>query len=72
VSRENGERSAYPQKEREKWRDRLGLSKREYFAGLAMQGALGGAPGSHLQPQQLARESVAHADALLAALEKAP
>lgn len=45
-----------------------GLTKRELFAAMAMQGALGGAPGSHLHPYNLANESVAYADALLAAL----
>lgn len=46
-----------------------GLTKRELFAAMAMQGALGGVAGTHLVPYNLARESVAHADALLAALE---
>lgn len=47
-----------------------GLTKRELFAAMAMQGALGGAPGSHLVPNNLARESVMYADALLAELAK--
>lgn len=46
-----------------------GLTKREYFAAMAMQGALGGEPGSHLNPDQLAKDSVQHADALLKELE---
>ena len=47
-----------------------GITLRQHFAGLAMQGALGGAPGSHLMPAQLAADSVAYADALLAELSK--
>jgi hypothetical protein len=47
-----------------------GLTKRELFAAMAMQGALGGEPGSHLHYEQLARDSVAHADALLKELAK--
>lgn len=46
-----------------------GLTKRELIAAMAMQGALGGVPGSHLRPENLAQESVAHADALLEALK---
>ena len=45
-----------------------GITLRQHYAGLAMAGALGGTPGSHLQPKQLALDSVAYADALLAAL----
>lgn len=47
-----------------------GLTKRELFAAMAMQGSLAGEPGPHLQSNQLARESVAHADALLAELDR--
>lgn len=47
-----------------------GLTKREFFAAMAMQGSLAGEPGPHLQSNQLARESVVHADALLAELDK--
>lgn len=46
-----------------------GLTKRELFAAMAMQGALAGAPGPHLHPYSLANDSVNHADALLAALQ---
>lgn len=45
-----------------------GLTKRERIAAMAMQGALSGEPGSHLRPENLAIESVQHADALLEAL----
>lgn len=48
-----------------------GLSKREYFAAMAMQGICGdGIPGSHHQPAVTARDAVAQADALLAELDK--
>lgn len=47
-----------------------GLSVREYFAAMAMSGSLGGEPGSHLIPENCARDSVAHADALIAELAK--
>jgi hypothetical protein len=49
-----------------------GLTKRELFAAMAMQGSLGGVPGNHLVPPNLARQSVDYADALLAALAKEP
>src|SRR5688572_13704237 len=49
----------------------VGLTKLEYFAGLAMAGALGGEPGMHLLPDKLAADSVGHAKALIAELEKA-
>lgn len=47
-----------------------GLSKRELFAAMAMQGLLGGIPGPHLHFKELATESVRHADALLTELAK--
>ena len=47
-----------------------GITLRQHFAGLAMRGALGGAPGSHLMPAQLAADSVAYADAMLRELAK--
>ena len=47
--------------------DDLGLSKREHFAALAMQGLLA---CEDRRPEGLIREAVEHADALLAALEK--
>lgn len=49
----------------------FGLTKRELFAAMAMQGALGGEPGTHLIHGNLAADSVACADALLAALAQA-
>ncbi len=48
-----------------------GLSKRELFAAMAMHASLSnGIAGSHLIPENLARESVEQADALLKALLK--
>lgn len=47
-----------------------GLTKRELFAAMAMQGALSGEPGPHLRFDELARYSVTHADALLKELAK--
>lgn len=53
---------------------RDGLTKREYFAGLAMQGYLASFSGitALMQPPAIAESSVAFADALLAELEKQP
>ncbi len=48
--------------------DDFGLTKREYFAAMAMQGML--ANGKAFS--WLATEAVDHADALMAALERKP
>jgi len=51
----------------------FGLSKRELFAAMAMQGHLtaeDSLTARALAPEELARSAVACADALLAALEK--
>lgn len=45
-----------------------GLTKREYFAGLAMQGMLSNRDYTETNSAQLARGSVVQADALIAAL----
>ena len=45
-----------------------GLTKREHFAGLAMQGILSASLNMHDYPKEIAQDAVAHADALLAAL----
>lgn len=57
----------------------IGLTKREYFAGLAMQGLLAAGNGvtgengdESTKSTDIARGSVAYADALLAELEKKP
>lgn len=47
-----------------------GLTKRELFAAMAMQGSLAGAPGEHLSFETLARNSILYADALIAELSK--
>lgn len=49
-----------------------GLTKREYFAGLAMQGLLANSAEDELQRGvgRIAHISVEHADALLAELDK--
>jgi len=48
-----------------------GMTKRELFAAMAMQGICGdGIPGSHHQPEDTARDAVAYADALLKELAK--
>lgn len=47
----------------------LGLTKREYFAAMAMQG-LSSSEYSGCSPEQLAANAVINADALLAELEK--
>jgi hypothetical protein len=49
-------------------RDCIGLTKREHFAGLAMQGFL--TCVSHSPKDHIAAEAVAMADALLEELEK--
>lgn len=46
-----------------------GLTKREHFAGLAMQGLLSG-PDMNVEPQIVAKVSVRFADALIAELAK--
>ncbi|WP_407498834.1 hypothetical protein [Elizabethkingia anophelis] len=47
-----------------------GLSKREYFAGLAMQGILASDnSGAWLKPQDVAGKSIQYADELLKQLE---
>ena len=46
-----------------------GLTKREHFAGLAMQGLLGSDPDSVWLSKEMAKSAVSMADALLAALE---
>jgi len=51
-------------------RFRVGLTKREHFAVLAMQGLCSTSiAGAHKRPDNLVKEAVQMADALLAALE---
>lgn len=48
-----------------------GLTKREYFAGLAMQGLLASWPeNGRLNPDKTAEHATLFADALIAALNK--
>ncbi len=47
-----------------------GLTKREHFAALAMQGLLG--QGGYRRPAVIAEDAVSAADALLAELERTP
>jgi hypothetical protein len=56
----------------EQCRPLRGLTKREMFAMAAMQGLCASSiEGSHNRPEILSVDAVAHADALLAALESA-
>ena len=49
-----------------------GLTKREYFAAMAMQGLCANSiPGNQHIPNNLASEAVVYADALIAELSKA-
>ena len=48
----------------------IGLTKREYFAGLAMQGMLADPNASNFKPPFIAGLAVVFSDALLAELEK--
>lgn len=50
--------------------DNKGLTKREYFAGLAMQGMLGDPNSSNFKPKFIAGLAVDFSDALLAELSK--
>lgn len=50
--------------------DGMGLTKREYFAALAMQGLLASDVNANLHQNDCVNIAVKHADALLAELEK--
>ena len=47
-----------------------GLSKREYFAAMAMQGMIAGSQGLQITVEQFATQSLKLADALIAELNK--
>lgn len=67
--KKNGELSIYPVDYNND--GFFGLTKREQFAAMAMQGlCASGVPGTHNQPKNLSVEAVQHADALLAELDK--
>lgn len=61
---ENGKESAFPIKD-----ECSGLNKREYFAGLAMQGLLA---NWSTHPQECAKRSIQIADELLKQLSNTP
>lgn len=68
---DNGNESAYPLTEDSpKFGPRtwLGLTKREYFAAMAMQGLCANAWWNLASSATIARWSIEHADALIAAL----
>ena len=48
----------------------MGLTKREYFAAMAMQGLMSADVEASLHQNDCAKIAVAHADALLAELEE--
>lgn len=52
------------------WQDNAGMTKREYFAGLALQGLLVTKAIEHLSAQHVAKQAVKFADALIAELAK--
>lgn len=53
-----------------KWFE-IGLTKREYFAVMAMQGICANSiPGEHHMPKRVAQDAVEFADELLKQLEK--
>lgn len=54
----------------ERMKKQEGLTKREWFAGLAMQGTIAGSQGLDITAQQFAEITVKLADALIAELNK--
>jgi hypothetical protein len=75
---ENGKQGAFAMIDTNLGFTQVGLTKREYFAGLAMQGLLTRVPKRHGgetdlgvdEEKRIVFESVSIADALLAELEK--
>ena len=67
----NGKQQAFPQDWGENGYDN-GLTKREYFAAIALQGLLASYAGldQNPQPQEAAQRSINFADALLLELER--
>jgi hypothetical protein len=62
---ENGKKSAFPLDGNHTGHpDTIGLTKREYFAGLAMQGMLSN-PNKTSNPIQISLDAVMYADELL-------
>lgn len=73
---ENGRQSAFPNNETDNMGNpkyqHLGVTKREYFAAMAMQGALANNYPNivSLSSEQVARLSIEHADELLKQLDQ--
>jgi hypothetical protein len=68
---ENGKQSAFPLDGNHTGHpDTIGLTKREYFAGLAMQGLSANEAFQRLDSKQIAEYSIRRADELLKQLEK--
>ena len=66
-----GEEPVNPIQYQDGWnQSKIGLTKREYFAALAMQGYCACVYDTALSEKAIARESVRQADALLAELER--
>lgn len=77
INTPNSHQSAYPflipdEQPRSEGLNGFGLTKREYFAGLAMQGIVAASDGwvGESDWAEVARRSVGQADALLAKLEE--
>ena len=67
----NSDQSAYPVESKSAISENYhGLTKREYFAGLAMQGLLAHERSGNNNDAKLAEMAVSQADALLYELEK--
>jgi len=67
---ENGKQGAFACVDSQKQYLQEGLTKREYFAGLAMQGMMANQNLTSTENDTIAKWSVDMADALLAELEK--
>ena len=66
----NADKSAFPHPD-DTLSSKIGLTKREYFAAMAMQGLCANSiAGSHNKPSNLAIDAVMYADALLKELDK--
>jgi hypothetical protein len=66
----NSEEGAFPKPDNDNYLDQNGLTKREYFAGLAMQSMVAsGYYGGTSQIQEAAKQAIKLADELLKQLE---
>jgi hypothetical protein len=66
----NGNKPVSPIVGAEGWLCCTGLTKREYFAAMAMQGYLASFGGAISNSKRIAEKSVAYADAVLKKLEE--